>query len=109
VQTEKIGGLGFADTIIRNIFLLSKWIYKLGSGAQDLRFSVLRNKYMEEVGFCQSSEVGGSQFWTNLRNIKKRFKRGSSYCLGNGRKTFFWLDVWIGSCPLKYMFPSLYV
>jgi hypothetical protein len=68
---------------------LVKWIYKLESGAQELSCSVLRNKYMGEAGFYQSSETGGSQFWKSLHEVKKWFKMGSSYCVGNGKKTFF--------------------
>jgi hypothetical protein len=88
-KPEKYGGLGFADTRVGNICLLSKLIYKLESGAQELSCSVLRKKYMGEAGFYQYSETGGSQFWKSLHEVKKWFKMGLSYCVGNGKQTFF--------------------
>jgi hypothetical protein len=30
------------------------------------------------------------------------------YKLGNGKKCFFWHDVWLGACPLKIQFPILF-
>jgi hypothetical protein len=50
-KPKDFGGLGFADTRVRNVYLLSKWIYKLGSGAQDLRCQLLRNNCMGNKGF----------------------------------------------------------
>jgi hypothetical protein len=105
---KEFGGLGFADTRIRNICLLSKWIYKLEAGAKDLSCQILRSKYLGDGGFYQSSSAGGSQFWRDLHKIKKWFKMGSRYEVGNGKKTFFWEDVWIGDVALKIRFPLVF-
>jgi hypothetical protein len=51
---------------------------------------------------------GTSQFWQGLHAVKHWFKFGASCKIGNGRKVFFWLDVWLGKCPLKCMFPSIF-
>lgn len=59
-RPKDFGGMGFMDTRVMNICLLSKWIMKLESGATDMCFEVLR-KYMRG-SFFQSSNVGGSQF-----------------------------------------------
>jgi hypothetical protein len=48
-RPKEFGELGFAETRIRNICLLSKWIYKLENGASDLSCQILRNKYVREV------------------------------------------------------------
>ena len=60
-RPKDFGGMGFMDTRVMNICLLSKWIMKLESGATDMCFEVLRRKYMRG-SFFQSSNVGGSQF-----------------------------------------------
>jgi hypothetical protein len=61
-KPKDFGGLGFVDSRVRNICLMSKWIYKLENGSEDLSCQILRNKYLRGAGFYQSSEVGGSQF-----------------------------------------------
>jgi hypothetical protein len=107
-KPKDFGGLGFVDSRVRNICLMSKWIYKLESGSEDLSCQILRNKYLRGAGFYQSSEVGGSQFWKSLHKIKKWVCMGFVYKAGNGRKCFFWHDVWLGDCPLKIQFPVLF-
>jgi hypothetical protein len=107
-KPKDFGGLGFVDSRVRNICLMSKWIYKLESGSEDLSCQILRNKYLRGAGFYQSSEVGGSQFWKSLHKIKKWVRMGLVYRVGNGRKCFFWHDVWLGDCPLKIQFPVLF-
>ena len=108
MQTKKFGGLGFVDSRIRNICLLSKWIYKLESGVNDLSCNLLHRKYMGDGGFYQSREVGGSQFWRGLHSVKAWFKKGSSYTVGNGKMYFFgWMFGWgiapRGACSLTFL------
>jgi hypothetical protein len=107
-RPKEFGGMDFADTRVRNICLLSKWIYKLESGSNDLSCQILRSKYMGGGGFYHSSGTSGSQFWKSLHKIKHWFKMGSIYMVGNGRKTSFWDDVWLGECPLRIVFPQIY-
>jgi hypothetical protein len=58
-------------------------------------------------GFYQSNEHR-SQFWKGLHKVKQWLKMGSSYDVGNDRKTFFWTDVLLGKCPLKTLFLAIY-
>jgi hypothetical protein len=106
-KPKEVGGMGFLDTRVRNICLLSKWIFKLESESQDLSCQILRKKYMGNSGFFQS-ESKGSQFWKSLHKIKHWFRMATLYLIGDGRKTMFWRDVWIVDCPLKIMFPALF-
>jgi hypothetical protein len=55
-----------------------------------------------------ASTQGGSQFWLSLNKIKHFFKLGSRFVVGNGRKTFFWTDCWLGESPLAIRFPRLF-
>jgi hypothetical protein len=71
-KPKDFGGLGFVDSRVRNICLMSKWIYRLESGSEDLSCRILRNKYLRGAGFYQSSEVGG----INFGNLSTRLKTG---------------------------------
>lgn len=47
-----------------SILLLGKWIARIESDSEDLVCQLLRRKYCKNgVGFFQSTEEGGSQFW----------------------------------------------
>jgi hypothetical protein len=106
-KPKEFGGMGFSDTRIRNICLLSRWIFRLENDSQDLSYQIPRKKYMGDNGFFLSKGKG-SQFWTSLHKIKRWFKMATSYEVGDGRKTLFWHDVWWGKCPFKILFPSLF-
>lgn len=107
-RPKDFGGLGFSNTRVMNIALLSKWIIKLESGCNDACCKLLRNKYMQEGGFFQSNARGASQFWKGLYEIKKWLSLGSAYELGNGKSVRFWEDVWLGDTPIKTQYPNLY-
>jgi hypothetical protein len=62
---------------------------------------------MRDRGFFYGSEVGISQFWRGLLNIRKWFVLGGQWVLGKGDHILFWDDVWIGNCPLRIRFLSL--
>jgi hypothetical protein len=106
-KPKEFGGMGFSDTRIRNICLLSRWVFRLENDSQDLSCQILSKKYMGDRGFLLS-ECKGSPFWTSLHKIKQWFKMATSYEIGDGRKTLFWHDVWFGNCPLRIMFPALF-
>jgi hypothetical protein len=61
-KPKDFGVLGFVDSRTRNICWLSKWIYRLENGCEDLSCRILRSKYLRGVGFYQSSDVGGLSF-----------------------------------------------
>ncbi len=58
-RPKDFGGLGFMDTRVMNICLLSKWIMKLENNSQDMSCVVLRNKYLGQNSFFRSSAAGG--------------------------------------------------
>lgn len=51
---------------------------------------------------------GDSHFWHGLMEIKNIFLKFCSRVIGNGEKTLFWEDSWIGGKPLNEQFPNLY-
>jgi hypothetical protein len=52
-KPKAYGGLGFADTRIRNIYFLSKWIYRLERGDNDLCCQILRINIWEKGVFTR--------------------------------------------------------
>lgn len=71
-------------------------------------FRILKAKYFPRGDFRDSLLIRASQFWKSIHKVKSIFNWGASYKLGNGRRTYFWHDVWLDDCPLKIKFALLY-
>jgi hypothetical protein len=54
-KPKEHGGLGFTEIIVMNMCLLSKWIFKLERGDDDMCCKLLKKKYLKE-GFFSSTE-----------------------------------------------------
>lgn len=54
-------------------------------------------KSLNRGGGCQRRSEVGDLFIRHLRLL-----------VGNGNRTFFWKDVWLGDRPLKETFPRLF-
>jgi hypothetical protein len=108
-KPKEFGGLGILNTKVMNIALMLKWIWKLYQGSNGLWVDLLRAKYLGNNDLF-SSEVPqtGSQFWNSIQKIKWYFKLGARHRVRNGRRTYFWLDWWTGSGPLRDRFPRLF-
>jgi hypothetical protein len=93
---------------IQNIFLLSKWIFKLlnEEGAwQDM----LRNKYLKTKSLAQvTRKPGDSHFWAGLMDIKDKVLSLGRFAVHDGEQARFWEDIWIGNEALMVKYPSLY-
>lgn len=96
------------DTKVMNVCLLSKWIVELENNSRDMSCVVLKNKYLGGDSFFNSSAKGGSQFWKGLHSCKDWVNNLVVKVVGNGQKTHFWEDVWLGDVSLRTLFPSLY-
>ncbi|WMV38554.1 hypothetical protein MTR67_031939 [Solanum verrucosum] len=46
--------------------------------------------------------------WRTIRNQWPKMWGNSVIKVGNGRKTMFWNDIWVGQAPLKQQFPDIY-
>lgn len=43
-----------------------------------------------------------------MLKVKDLFNRGVRHKIGNGCRTSFWGDVWLGECPLKVKYNNLF-
>jgi hypothetical protein len=70
---------------------------------------LLHNKYLKHETQSQvTAKPTDSQFWKKLMGVKDEFFSRGSFSLGNGFKTRFWEDTWLGDTPLTNKYPSLY-
>jgi hypothetical protein len=102
------GGLGIINTEIMNQCLLTKWIWKIEIGSDELWCKLLKAKYIHAGNFFCSNQKGSSQFWKGLHKVKHLFKWGAEYKVYRGDRVRFWHDSWVGNMPLKTQFAALY-
>jgi hypothetical protein len=108
IRPKELGGLGFTDVRVMNTCLMSKWIDKLERGDNSMCCSLLRRKYLGEKSIFQINNRKGSQFWRSLLDLRVWYQRGRMIVVNCGKQTKFWDDTWIGGCPLRIHFPTLF-
>ena len=98
------GGLGIKDLEVQNICLLLKLLHKLYTGTQSSWANWVRQH------ICLASLEGDieGQHWRTLRELLPLYQAITSVCIGNGRSTTFWQDVWHGDESFAERFPALY-
>jgi hypothetical protein len=70
---------------------------------------LLYNKYLQNKSLSQvTAKPTDSPFWKGLMGVKDDFFSRGHFKVGNGKKTRFWEDVWLGEQPLAQQYPSLY-
>ncbi|EMS49590.1 U-box domain-containing protein 4 [Triticum urartu] len=103
------GGLGIENLEVKNICLLSKWLFKLSSEAEATWAQILRNKYPHAKILAQVTvRPSDSPFWKGLMRVKQLFFNKTRFIVGNGANTRFWEDTWLGDNPLALQYPTLY-
>jgi hypothetical protein len=91
-QPKELGGLGVANLDIKNICLLSKWLFKL-LNEDGVWQRLLRNKYLRYKSLTQAvRKSGDSHFWAGLMNVKDKFLKWGYFKVGNEQATRFWKD-----------------
>ncbi|CAK8570156.1 unnamed protein product [Lathyrus sativus] len=120
-KSKADGGLGIKDCEAFNIALLSKWAWKFCSNSSDMGASILTFRYGDikrillEPSRFSTYFPKASIWWRDMKEIVDKFGEEESwfgkrvsYKVGNDMLIDFWHYLWLGSQPLKLMFPSLY-
>nr|XP_051212000.1 uncharacterized protein LOC127329534 [Lolium perenne] len=108
-KPRAFGGLGILNTKFMNIALMLKWIWKIYQNDEGLWADLLRAKYLGDHDlFSPAVPTKGSQFWNAIQKIKWYFKLGAKHQVRSGRRTYFWLDWWTGTGPIRFTFPRLF-
>jgi hypothetical protein len=117
-KPKRLGGLGVRDVRAVNISLLSKWRWRLLEDDKVMWKEVLKGKYGALV--TGSISIGdsckpwfSSVWWKDICSIGMNlgsdwFARGVKKYIGNGNHTNFWSHTWVGSAPLRSVFPHLF-
>ena len=72
---------------------------------------VIVGKFGEEEGGWTTRKVReshGMGLWKDIRKGWEEFFLRTSICIGDGRRTRFWWDFWVGDSKLKHLFPLLF-
>jgi hypothetical protein len=108
LPTQRTRGLGIHDLEIKNIALLSKWLFSLLT-EHGIWQTLLKRKYVGSKTLSQMVwKPGDSHFWTGLMTSKKHFFRFGTFSIKDGSQIRFWEDKWLGSTTLREQYPALY-
>ena len=81
---------------IKNKSLLCKWFFKILT-EEGVWHELLQNKYLHSKSISQVRvKSTDSPFWKGLMEVKDEFFERGSFKIGNGEKTRFWEDKWLG-------------
>ena len=102
------GGLGIHNLELKNIALLSKWLYRMLT-ADGTWQQILRNKYLGTKPLVQIQwKSGDSHFWASLMKVKTDYLRFRIFIIKDGSQIRFWEDAWLGNSPLRVQYPQIY-
>lgn len=110
LKSKRDGDLRIRNLSQHNKSLLMKWLWRFSLEDQALWRKVIYEKYGADGRWCTAGASGsyGACVWKSIRNLWPGFISNVSIKVGNGNKTSFWNDGWIGNGPLKEAFPDLF-
>nr|GEU77497.1 RNA-directed DNA polymerase, eukaryota [Tanacetum cinerariifolium] len=112
LASKNYGGLGVSSFYALNRALLFKWVWRYISGDSSLWCRFI--KAMHDITLSKTSKFRFSNWITIVREvfrIKDCVVDLLSHChlrVGNGLRTKFWKDLWIGDTRLCALFPRIY-
>jgi len=103
------GGLGIKDLTVQNRCLLQKFLTKL----HDASASPWHSWFSATYGRGDSRDLGDlrtldTPVWSGIVDGLQDFRSMTAVSIGNGCRTSFWLDLWLGDQTLAQRFPALY-
>jgi hypothetical protein len=91
-----------------NDALLTKWLWNI-ENSNGLWQKIITKKYIKgKPLILVKQRQNDSQFWKKLLSLREVFFKYCKVVVGNGCKTSFWKNLWIGNCPLADKFPVLF-
>ncbi|KAL9684154.1 hypothetical protein QQ045_021588 [Rhodiola kirilowii] len=119
-KPKKFGGLGIHRLVDMNLVLLSKWWWNLITGKGGLWRRMVLEKYAikrpHDPKELWESPNKLCNSWKDIIKLVKgnsevalALKEGLKLKLGDGSKTSFWHDVWLGANTLKEQYPKLHL
>ncbi|GJY79477.1 RNA-directed DNA polymerase, eukaryota [Tanacetum coccineum] len=112
LASKKFGGLGVSSLFALNRALIFKWVWRFLSHDNSLWSRVIAAVHGSSSH--PISAAYNSPWGTIIKEVKALNDKGInlvSHCkirVGNGLRTSFWNDLWIGDNQLKLSFPRLF-
>nr|GEV36188.1 RNA-directed DNA polymerase, eukaryota, reverse transcriptase zinc-binding domain protein [Tanacetum cinerariifolium] len=109
---KKYGGLGVSSYYAFNRALLFKWVWRFISQVNSLWCRFITSMHGSQL--LKLSLFHSSTWNTIIQEINVLKSQGVdliSHCkirVGNGMRTQFWNETWVGDTQLRYMFPRIY-
>jgi hypothetical protein len=102
------GGLGVLNLVYMSDALLTKWLWNL-ENSNGLWQSIITEKYIKGKPLISVKQrQNDSQFSKKLLSLREVFFKYCKIVVGNGCRTSFWKNSWIGNGPLAVKFPILF-
>ncbi|RVW72410.1 Mitotic checkpoint protein BUB3.1 [Vitis vinifera] len=108
LQDKRHGGLGLRYLKDFNHALLGKWLWRFPIERESFWRGVIVGKFGEVQGGWTTRESYGTGLWKDIRKGWEEFFLRTRIHIGNGRRTRFWWDMWVGDSKLKDLFPMLF-
>ena len=108
---KRQGGLGLRNLTLLNKALLGKWIWKFTLNRDCIWKTVISSKYgLDGLGWCSREVCGPFKvgLWKEILKESSWAKENWRFNISNGTKIRFRLDLWCGTNPLRYSFPTLF-
>ncbi|CAI8594330.1 unnamed protein product [Vicia faba] len=105
MHLKQVGGLGFCNLNFMNKACLSKLVWKLMSGENNLWSQVVKAKYDRENNnlVTVSAKPNDSGLWKQIDNIWPVLQEMAYWDIGNGNSVSIWKDCWLKSGHLINM------
>lgn len=112
LASKEYGGLGVSSFYALNRGLFFKWVWRFLSKDNSLWSRVISSIHGDQIS---NVDAFHSSLWKSIiREVDATKAHGVdllSHCrirVGNGSRTKFWTDTWIGDTPLYLCFPRIY-
>ena len=95
------GGLGIRRNEDVNKALIIKLGWRILTDNDSIWAKIMRDKYVKNNNFFRISKKEGDFIvWKEVINHKKYIGVDLKWCVGDGRKVYFWTDYWVYMLPL---------
>lgn len=101
---KELGGIGVKNLKVQNEALLLKRLFSLFSSESSWANWIW--KEFDGQSLLKSLPLG--QHWTSLQKFLPELQKLTTVKIGNGSRTSFWHDRWLGILRLANLFPALY-
>ena len=108
---KKFGGLGVRGLNKLNKALLGKWNLHFANERNSLWRKAISKKFGEmHRGWCsgEKRDSFGRGLWKEIRKDWTTILNNGKFLIGDGRRVYFWKDIWCGEEALCKSFSTLF-